>query len=89
MLRCGPAKFRYFAQAYEELEVYSSVLLPMCTLPVLTAAVQKYLAEMVHARRTAEVKEERHDLFSNLLDANEGEDDSEAKLSDEELVGKS
>ncbi|KAI0720704.1 cytochrome P450 [Cerioporus squamosus] len=67
MLRWGPSKFRYFAQAYEELE--------------------KYLAEMVHARRTAEVKEERHDLFSNLLDANEEEHDSDAKLSDEELIG--
>ncbi|RPD56051.1 cytochrome P450, partial [Lentinus tigrinus ALCF2SS1-6] len=49
--------------------------------------LEKYLAEMVHARRTAEVKEERNDLFSNLLDANELEHDSAAKLSDEELIG--
>ena len=48
-----------------------------------------YLAEMVHARRTAKVKEERYDLFSNLLDANEEEMDSAAKLSDEKVVGTS
>ena len=35
--------------------------------------MQKYLTEMVEARRSAEVKEERYDLFSSLLDANEEE----------------
>lgn len=43
---------------------------------------------MIDARRAAEVKEERHDLFSNLLDANEIEHDSGAKLSNEELIGR-
>ena len=49
--------------------------------------MQKYLAEMVEARRSAEVKEERYDLFSSLLDANEGELDSTAKLSNSALIG--
>ena len=42
---------------------------------------------MVHARRSATVKEERYDLFSTLLDANEDEGDSEAKLSDSAVLG--
>ncbi|KAI0716473.1 cytochrome P450 [Earliella scabrosa] len=46
-----------------------------------------YLKEMVHARRSATVKEERYDLFSTLLDANEDEGDSEAKLSDSAVLG--
>ena len=41
---------------------------------------------MVEARRSAEVKEERYDLFSSLLDANEGELDSTAKLSNSALI---
>ncbi len=43
---------------------------------------------MVQARRDAKEKEERYDLFSNLLDANEDEVDNEAKLTDSALVGK-
>ncbi|EJF57962.1 614/534 cytochrome P450 [Dichomitus squalens LYAD-421 SS1] len=46
-----------------------------------------YLHEMVVARRAAEVKDERFDLMSNLLDANEDETDSAAKLSDSALIG--
>ncbi|KAH9941623.1 cytochrome P450 [Epithele typhae] len=49
--------------------------------------IKLYLAEMVEARRAAKTKEERYDLFSNLLDANEDELDSAAKLTDEKLVG--
>ena len=33
------------------------------------------------------LKEERSDLFSNLLDANEHEEDRAAKLSDSALIG--
>lgn len=40
---------------------------------------------MIHARKTAEKKEERYDLFSSLLDASEEEDD--AALTDRELLG--
>ncbi|KAI0760164.1 cytochrome P450 [Fomes fomentarius] len=47
----------------------------------------KYLQEMVQARRDAKEKEERYDLFSNLLDANEDEVDNEAKLTDSALIG--
>ncbi|TBU26975.1 cytochrome P450 [Dichomitus squalens] len=49
--------------------------------------LERYLAEMVEARRSAEVKEERYDLFSSLLDANEEELDSGAKLSNSALIG--
>ncbi|KAH9899366.1 cytochrome P450 [Cubamyces lactineus] len=46
-----------------------------------------YLREMVQERRSATYKEARYDLFTNLLDANEGEADSKAKLTDSELLG--
>ena len=48
-----------------------------------------YLTEMVRARREGAegVKEARSDLFSSLLDANEEEEDSAAKLSDSVLLG--
>lgn len=42
---------------------------------------------MIDARKGVEKKEERYDLFSSLLDANEEESDSAAKLSDDELMG--
>ena len=44
---------------------------------------------MVQERRSATYKEARYDLFTNLLDANEGEVDSKAKLTDSELLGES
>ncbi|KAI0739086.1 cytochrome P450 [Daedaleopsis nitida] len=49
--------------------------------------LQRYMQEMVAARRSAEVKEERHDLFSSLLDANEGLNETGEKLSDGGLLG--
>jgi hypothetical protein len=45
---------------------------------------QKYMSEMVEARRNVGKVEQRHDLFSGLLEA---ADDGE-KLNDEELIGK-
>jgi cytochrome P450 len=48
---------------------------------------QQYVLEMVEARRNADKVEERYDLFSGLLDAAQSELDSEARLSDEELMG--
>ena len=45
------------------------------------------MMEMITARRTAEVKEERHDLFSSLLDANEGLAATGEKLPDAGLMG--
>ncbi|KAI0349208.1 cytochrome P450 [Trametes cingulata] len=47
----------------------------------------QYMQEMIDARRAAEVKEERHDLFSSLLDANEGLAESGEKLTDRGLMG--
>jgi cytochrome P450 len=44
--------------------------------------------EMIAARRTAEKKEEKYDLFSSLLDASdEAETEGESKISDAELRG--
>ncbi|KAH9899364.1 cytochrome P450 [Cubamyces lactineus] len=51
------------------------------------AELEAYLKEMVQDRRSAEVKEERHDLFNSLLDANEDEADQEAKLTDSDVLG--
>jgi hypothetical protein len=46
------------------------------------------MVEMVEARRNADKVEQRHDLFSGLLDAAEEEQGGEAALSDEELIGR-
>ncbi|KAK0188569.1 cytochrome P450 [Armillaria mellea] len=50
--------------------------------------IKTYMLEMIKARRIAE-KEERHDLFSSLLDANDDEDPlgGETKLTVPELMG--
>jgi cytochrome P450 len=44
------------------------------------------MLEMIEDRQSSE-KEERYDLFSNLLDAN-NEDKDEDKLTDKELMGR-
>ncbi|EGN92850.1 hypothetical protein SERLA73DRAFT_98604, partial [Serpula lacrymans var. lacrymans S7.3] len=51
--------------------------------------LERYLYEMIQARKNAEIKEERHDLFNSLLAANDDADLSsdEVRLSDSELVG--
>ncbi|KZT05609.1 cytochrome P450 [Laetiporus sulphureus 93-53] len=49
--------------------------------------LERYMIEMIRARKTQEKKEERYDLFSSLLDANEDESDGTIKLSDSELMG--
>ena len=46
------------------------------------------MLEMVEARRTSADVEERHDLFSGLLNASQDELDIEAALREEELIGK-
>ena len=48
--------------------------------------LQQYMRELVAERRDAAVKEELHDLFSSLLDANEVEEGAD-KLSDRALLG--
>jgi hypothetical protein len=47
------------------------------------------MLEMVDARRNADTKEERYDLFSGLLEAAQEEPDGGVAISDRELVGKS
>ncbi|KAI0732805.1 cytochrome P450, partial [Fomitopsis betulina] len=49
--------------------------------------LEKHMRHMIDARKGAEKKEERYDLFSSLLDANDEESDGAAKLSDDELMG--
>jgi len=49
---------------------------------------QKYMLEMVEARRKSDKTEQRHDLFTGLLDAAEEEPDNGVALSDQELLGK-
>ncbi len=49
---------------------------------------QKYMREMVEARKNAEKVEERHDLFSGLLDAARDEPNDGAAISEEEVIGK-
>lgn len=44
------------------------------------------MVEMIESRKGAVRKEQRYDLFSNLLDANEG-NASGIKLTDRELLG--
>jgi hypothetical protein len=45
------------------------------------------MVEMIHARRNAETKEERHDLFSGLLDASDDDLNSKAAITEQELIG--
>lgn len=46
------------------------------------------MVEMVDARRGEEIKEERHDMFSNLLDAAHDNPDGSVSISEDELIGK-
>jgi len=48
--------------------------------------LELYFQEMIDARKNSEVKAERYDLLSALLDASE-EDTEEVKLTNQELVG--
>jgi hypothetical protein len=45
------------------------------------------MLEMVEDRRNADKVEERYDLLSGLVDAARDETDSEAALTNEELIG--
>ena len=46
------------------------------------------MMEMVDARRNGDKVEQRHDLFSGLLDAAQDDQGSGAAISDEELMGR-
>jgi hypothetical protein len=45
------------------------------------------MVEMADARRNAETKEERYDLFSGLLDASGDGLDGNAAVTEQELIG--
>ncbi|KAG7093386.1 hypothetical protein E1B28_007067 [Marasmius oreades] len=49
--------------------------------------LDQYMLEMINARRNAEKKEERYDLFSSLLDANDSPDYGQDPLTERELIG--
>jgi hypothetical protein len=53
--------------------------------PADIRTVQLYMHDMVQERKNSDRKVDRYDLFSYLLDANEG--DSEIKLDDSEVFG--
>ncbi|KAI0093992.1 614/534 cytochrome P450, partial [Irpex rosettiformis] len=70
LLKYGPQRLRKVGTAYEELKA---------------GIFQLYMTEMVRKRQDCDVKEERADLFTNLLDANDA--DAEFTLDDSELLG--
>ena len=45
------------------------------------------MLEMIRKRRSGEKREERHDLFSGLLDAADEEAGEKGAISDRELLG--
>jgi cytochrome P450 len=45
------------------------------------------MIDLIQDRKTSKKEEQRHDLLSSLLDANDGEDLGTAKLSTKELFG--
>ncbi|KAH9057198.1 family 614/534 cytochrome P450 [Lactarius vividus] len=49
--------------------------------------LEQYMTEMVYTRRSAETKEERHDLFSVLLDATSDETNDSLTITEQELFG--
>ena len=50
--------------------------------------MQSYLVEMINERKVSDEKDEKRDLLSNLVNANEEFlDDGEQKLREVELIG--
>ncbi|KAH9008126.1 cytochrome P450, partial [Lactarius pseudohatsudake] len=49
--------------------------------------LRQYMVEMVDARRSAETREERHDLFNGLLDAADDNPDGSVAITEQELIG--
>ena len=86
LLKLGPTKtIRDMRTAFDELEVRA---LQDIENSSDANYWQTYMLEMIKARRQAEKKEERYDLFSSLLDANEEElEEGQIRLFDSELIG--
>lgn len=69
--------WRYVARLYHAREIYDQVIV-----------MQNYMLEMINERRSMLMKEERYDLFNNLLDANDMDPaEGERGLTDSELIG--
>lgn len=62
-----------------------SILDTISTSTLICPLKQRYMTEMIHERQAAE-KIERHDLFSQLLEANDNNLDVTA-LTESELIG--
>lgn len=77
-------RFQEVQLGFTELEVRLSAITSFRIEPLTCTFLQRYMHEMVAARRTAEKKEERYDLLSSLLDANE--DTSKGGITDQELL---
>ena len=60
----------------------------MCLCHRCSFLAQKYMVEMVEARRNGDKVQQRYDLFSGLLDSAQAEEGSEAVISDEEVIGR-
>jgi hypothetical protein len=60
----------------------------MCLTENFTRRTQSYLAELINERRFSNDKDEKRDLLSNLVSANEElSGDGEQRLGEEELIG--
>ncbi|KAJ7340865.1 cytochrome P450 [Mycena albidolilacea] len=79
---------RHVKAAFNELDVgflnFQRLLIQIVHHPYF----QAYMFDMIKARKESERKEERYDLFSQLLDASQdGTEDGGAQMSDRELIG--
>lgn len=69
--------------SFEHLEVCGDTIARVVSRQLLC---QKYLLDMIHKGRSAEVKADRYDLLSGLLDASEDDVGSYEKLTDQEVL---
>ena len=74
--------------AFTELKVCHSKSYDCICVVYTMYDEQQYMLEMVETRRNGDKVEQRHDLFSGLLDASQDENGSEAALNDDELMGR-
>lgn len=84
LLKYGPRRLKNIGTAYRELKVdgyHSSTQIE--TRNEIVA--QDYMMEMIQSRQKIGTKQERYDLFHNLLCAND--EDAEITLDNNELLG--
>ena len=80
-------KIREVRDGFAEFRVCSLRARP-CTAVLRLRIVQSYLAEMIDERKFSNEEDEKRDLLSNLVDANEELlEDGEQKIGEAELIG--